>query len=57
MLDKINGYKTYLVVALAAVWAIVGVMLGYLTVEQAVTIVLAALGTGGLRSAMKKLEE
>ena len=47
-----KGYLTYTVAAITAVWAIVGFFLGNLDAAQAGAMVLAALGTFGIRRAL-----
>lgn len=44
-----SGYKTYIVCAVAIVYAITGVMSGHLDMNSAVGVILAALGAAGLR--------
>ena len=52
MLNRVDGYKTYLVCLLGVVWAFVGLGMGWLESDQAMTIVLASLGGAGLRHGM-----
>ena len=47
-----NGYLTYTVAAVTAVWAIVGFFLGHLDAQTSGTMILAALGTFGIRRAL-----
>jgi len=47
---KLTGKRTYIVCSLAVLWAISGVLLGYLQPQESVNIVLAALGAAGLRA-------
>lgn len=48
----LNGKLTYLVAAITGVWAIVGFFLGQIDTEQAGMLILAALGTFGIRRAI-----
>ena len=49
----LEGYKTYSVVVVALVYAVVGVYGGYIDGTTAAQVVLAALGAAGLRNAIK----
>lgn len=49
MLAKLNGYKTYIVCALAVIYAATGFFSGNLDANTAMQVVLAALGAAGLR--------
>ena len=53
---RLGGNKTYLVAALTAVYAILGAVLGHLSVDQMIQLLLATGGMVGFRSALKKLE-
>lgn len=44
-----NGWKTYLVCAVAIIYAVSGILSGNLDGNTAVGIILAALGAAGLR--------
>lgn len=46
---NLNGYKTYILAACLAIWAITGLVLGKVDVNTAVTEILAALTAAGLR--------
>lgn len=52
-MDKLKGYKTYIVAAALVIFGITGVVTGQLTTEQAITIILNGLGLGALRNAIK----
>lgn len=54
MLDFLAGKKTYLVMALGILAAVVGLANGKLTLAEAATAVLGALGLGSLRAGVKK---
>lgn len=45
----LNGYKTYIVCAVAIIYAVAGLYLGNLDFNSAAQMVLAALGAAGLR--------
>lgn len=45
----LSGYKTYLVCAVAVLYAVFGVLSGNLDMNAAVQIVLTALAAAGLR--------
>lgn len=47
-----SGTKTYIVCAIAIIYAIAGVYTGNLDVNAAFQVVLAALGAAGLRHAV-----
>ena len=51
MLYKLKGKRTYLICELGILWAVVGSVLGYMSVEESINITLAALGAAGLRAA------
>lgn len=55
MLRKVDGYKSYIVMCAAVIYAIYGVYSGALGTNDALEVVLAALGLGGLRSAITKI--
>jgi len=48
----IKGKKTYIVCALAIIYALTGVATGNLEITQAVETILAALGAASLRNAL-----
>lgn len=48
----LKGKLTYIVAGITAVWAITGFFIGQLDAEAAGTMVLAALGTFGIRRAL-----
>lgn len=56
MLNKVDGNKTYAVVVVTIAFAIAGAYLGYFDLPTAGQMILAALGVGGLRSAVSKVE-
>lgn len=49
-----DGKKTYAVVAAAIIYAVLGVALGQISVDEAVKIILAALGGAAIRHAIKQ---
>lgn len=51
-----NGQKTYIVAALTALYAVLGLLLGYHEVNYAVELFIVAGGMVGIRSALKKQE-
>lgn len=56
MLNKLQGYKTY-IIAFCAVAASIGAGLeGTITPTEAIVGIIAALGLGSMKSALKKLE-
>ena len=52
----IDGNKTYFTIIVAIVYAISAALYGAIDWNMAVQLILAALGLGGVRSALKKLE-
>lgn len=46
----LSGYKTYIVAAALIVHAITGFVTGEMPQQEAVTLILEALGLGGLRA-------
>ena len=54
MLQSFNGSKTYLVCAVAVLYAITGFFSGHLDANTAIQTVLAALGAAGLRHGIAK---
>jgi len=55
MLEKIDGFKTYIVASLAIVYAISGLVLGLHDQTTAIEMILAALGMSSLRHKMLKI--
>ena len=51
-MNFLRGKLTYTVAAITLIWAVVGFFLGQLGAEQAGALVLAALGTFGIRRAL-----
>lgn len=49
MNNILKGKLTYIVSAITALWAVAGFFLGQLEAEQAGVLILAALGTYGIR--------
>jgi len=45
----LSGYKTYIVCAVAVIYAVAGFYTGNLDLNAAIQVVLAALGAAGLR--------
>jgi len=54
-MDKVNGYKTYILCAMMMAFSILGVALGKLDGPQAGTLILEALALAGLRHGVAKL--
>lgn len=52
MLNRIDGYKTYIVATLAIAWAVGGMVAGLLPASEAINVILAAMGAAGLRHAI-----
>jgi hypothetical protein len=52
MIPFLVGKKTYIIAAAAILYAVFGVISKNLDVNSAINIILAALGTMGLRSAI-----
>ena len=52
-MELLKGKLTYLVAAVTVLWAIVGFFLGTLDGQTVATLVLAGLGTFGIRRAIK----
>jgi hypothetical protein len=44
-----NGYKTYIVCAIAVIYGVSGFLTGHLTLDATIQIILAALAGAGLR--------
>lgn len=56
LLTKLDGNKTYITAILIVVYAALGLFLGYHSVDDAIKMILGALGLIGVRSAIKKVE-
>jgi len=54
MIEFLKGKKTYIVVAAMVLYAGLGLVLGYQTQDQAITLVLDGLAIAGLRLGMAK---
>ena len=52
-MNFLSGKKTYILSAVAVLWAVAGVLLGNLTVEQAAPYLWAGLAAFSLRNAIK----
>ena len=50
MFESLKGQRTYIVCILAVTWALVGFFLNFLQPEEAINVILAALGGAGLRA-------
>lgn len=50
----IDGKKTYIMVIATVCYALGGAVAGYVPVEQAIMLILGALGLGGLRHGVEK---
>lgn len=53
-LDALKGKKTYIVAAGMVLYAILGIVLGQITPDQGVLLILQGLGFAGLRHGIKK---
>lgn len=53
MLNKLDGFKTYIVCILGLSYAAIGFGMGWLDATQAMQFVQISLAAAGLRSAMK----
>lgn len=56
MISMLQGYKMYIVAACTIVWAIYGMSQGWIDPVTGQGLILAALGFGAAKSALKKLE-
>lgn len=56
LLAKVDGNKTYIVAFVTILYAVVMVWTGQMDWKSAADMVLAALGVGAMRSALKKME-
>lgn len=54
MLEKVNGYKTYVICGLMFAFATIGLLIGKLDAGQAVTLILEAAAIAGLRNGVTK---
>lgn len=52
----LSGKKTYILCALAFVWAIVGLICGWLEVNEAVALLEVSLVGAGLRAGVSKIK-
>ena len=50
----LNGKKTFIVAIAAIIYAVVRLWTGELGVDEAIIVILGALGFGALRSGLKK---
>ena len=56
-MNKINGYKTYIILGLNLLWALYGYFGGFLDTKELITIIdVLALG-GAFRHAISKAEK
>jgi hypothetical protein len=55
--NRIDGNKVYIVAGGMIIYAILGLALGLHDTDRTATLVFAALGMMGFRSAIKKIEE
>ena len=55
-MSKLNGYKTYIVAAVAVIYAVSGFFTGHLDANTAIETVLTALGAASLRHGMTTTE-
>jgi len=53
----LSGYKTYIVGSLGVIWALLGLIFGWVESTQAINIILASLGAMGLRAGIKTIAE
>ena len=51
-----NGYKTYVVAIATVCYALGGAVAGFVPVNEAIYLVLGALGLSGLRAGLKELK-
>ena len=49
----LQGKKTYIIMGASIAWAVSSVILGKMEAQEAIGVILAALGMGGLRAGMK----
>ena len=54
LLLKLEGKKTYLISIAGVVYAITGVVAGYMNPQEALEIVMASLGLSALRAGVSK---
>lgn len=57
MLEKIDGYKTYIIAVSMLCYAIGGFISGYVQLQQAIEVALLAAGMMGLKHSNQKVEE
>ena len=50
----LQGKKAYLIMGATILYAVIGVALGFMSLEDAATLVLGALGLGALRAGVAK---
>lgn len=53
-MDKINGYKSYIVAGATLLYALGGAVSGHLTPDQAIQLVLASGAVASLKHAISK---
>lgn len=56
MLEKLDGYKTYIVAVAMICYAVGGIISGYVQWQQAIEVVLLALGVFGLKHSNEKVD-
>lgn len=49
----LNGYKTYILAALAVVYGVLGFVMGWIPNDQALQVIWIGLTAAGLRNAIK----
>lgn len=54
VLGKIQGYKTYIIAVATVCYALGGAVAGFVPVNEAVYLILGALGLSGLRNGIQQ---
>ncbi|MEK6881552.1 MAG: hypothetical protein AABY22_18160 [Nanoarchaeota archaeon] len=55
-MERLQGKKSYIISGATAVYAVLGLVLGYLDMNQTIQLLLAAGALVGVKSALTKLE-
>ena len=55
MFEKINGKKTYISAGLLVLFAIIGLVLGRLPEQEAIKLIIEAMGLASIRHGIAKL--
>lgn len=53
MMDKVDGKKTYIIAVATAVFAVLGVVLGKMSVKEALELLLGSGALASLRNALE----